>query len=195
MKRTVVELWDVLSIAIWVSVQLTNEFYYTWSITVAVCCVCMNDRDLEVHEIFAAMYMLRSTCGALRSPNAALCLPIIALACVARTEGYLKAAVFARRRCVLLCVFLCLTMLHNNADPTFAAIGRLVMYVATTRYACVKRVDPYDAVAQCAWMLSVPYYVLPLAVLQLNTILDLFPTRQRRRQAAVWREVTPSDLV
>ena len=186
MKRTVIELWDVLIVAIWTSVQLTREFYYTWSITVAACCVCLNDRDLDVHEIFAAMYILRSVCGAIRSPAAAMSIPVIALACAARSDEYLKAGVLTRRRCVLACVFLCLTMLHNSADPSYAAIVRLVMYVATTRYACTQRVDTYDAVAQCAWMLCVPYYALPLAVVQLNTILDLCPTSRRRRKDGVW---------
>ena len=195
MKRTVVELWDVLAVAIWVSVQLTREYYYTWSITIAVCCVCMHDRDLDVHEVFAAMYMLRSVCGALRSPVAALSIPVLVLACASRTDTYLKASVLTRRRCVLGSVFLCLTMLHNEADPAYAAIGRLVMYIATTRYACVQRIDPYDAVAQCAWMLGVPYYALPLSVLQLNTILDLYPTPRRRRADSVWMPHGVSELV
>jgi hypothetical protein len=52
--------------------------------------------------------------------------------------------------------------------------------VGTTRHSCYLRIDPFDAVAQCVWMLSVPYYALPLAALQLNGVLDLFPTRQRR---------------
>ena len=55
MKRTAVELWDVLVISTWASVQLTGEFYYAWSVVIAMCCICMHDRDLDVHEVFARL--------------------------------------------------------------------------------------------------------------------------------------------
>jgi len=184
MNKRLVEVWDVLVISAWAGMQYTCDLHYVWPIVIALSCYCMHDRDMELHESVAAMYMLRHTCGAMHSPNDFLCFPVVALACAARFKSYLGAAVLLRRRCVLLSAVLCLALLHRSTDTPWIAVARLVMYVGTTRHAILHHVDPYDCVAQSMWMLCVPVYGLLLSVLQFNDILAIYPGR--RRASAVW---------
>ena len=185
MKTRVVEPYDVLMISGWVAMQLTHDMHYVWLLVVCTGCYCMHDRDLGVHEVLVALYLLRHTCGALRSPTAFLAVPVVALAALSRFKAYLSATVLVRRRAVLFFAAVCLTLLHETADAYWVAIARVMLYIFTTRHATVHDVDPFDAVAQSMWILCAPSYALCLVVLQLNDMLAVYPMH-RRRSRVVW---------
>ena len=185
MKTRVVEVYDVLVMSGWVAMQVTHDTHYVWLLVVCTACYCMHDRDLSAHEALAALYLLRHTCGAARSPTAFLSVPVVALGVLSRFKLYLSATVLVRRRTVLLFAVVCLTLLHETADAPWVAVTRLALYIGTTRYAIVHDIDPFDAIAQSMWLLCTPSYALCLVLLQLNDMLALYPL-PRRRARTVW---------
>lgn len=165
--------------------QLVLDTRYTWPMVVVAACISMRTRDLEAHECVVALYMLRHTCGAMQSPTAWLCLPVMALGTWSRLKQYQCLPPLTRRACVLAASTLCLVLLHTVTDAPWTACARVVLYVGTTRQACVNRSDSWDAVAQSMWLLSVPSYALYLVIFQLNDALSIYPPR-RKLSSCVW---------
>lgn len=189
MKIPHVELWDVLVLVLWASVQYLQETKYVWPFVVAISSICMRDRDLSISECVAALYMLRHSCGAMHTPSQWLSVPVVALAVWARFDSYLSMDNLQRRFTTLLACFLCLALLHSTADDCWVAILRLVSYTALTRIALGTYMDAWDAVAQCAWILCCPPWVLLLLLLQGNDVMSSYLYSRRRATSAVWTEL------
>ena len=175
MKRHVVELWDVLAIVVWVLLLVFIDVRFVWPCVVASACVCMRSRDLQAQECVMALYMLRHTCGAPRSPTAWLACPIIVLGVWARFNSYLSLPAITRRFYTLLAVFVCLTLLHSTADVYYVSIIRLLAYVLLTRYGVYNSMDPWDTIAQSIWILCSPPLVLILTLPQANDAISTHP--------------------
>ena len=105
MTVQIIELWDVLVIAMWTSMQLVMGVRFTWPIVVVISCVCMRNRDLEIHECVAALYMLRHTCGAVAVPTSWLAVPVLVLGVLSRFTFYRERDALERRLYVL-CSFI-----------------------------------------------------------------------------------------
>lgn len=185
MTQQVIDPWDVLVVASWLVMQLVLDTRYTWPVVIATACICMRTRDLDAHEGMMAMYMLRHTCGAMHAPTAWLSAPVLLLGAWSRLKQYQCLDPLTRRACVLASAMLCLVLLHSVADAPWVACVRAVLYVATTRHACLHRADSWDAVAQSVWLLCVPPYALGLVVFQLNDALSIYPPR-RRPSSCIW---------
>ena len=187
MKKQFVELWDVLVLAVWTVLLLCIDVRFVWPCVVASACVCMRSRDLQAHECLAALYMLRHTCGAPRSPTAWLACPILALGVWARFDSYLKQPAMTRRLYTLLAVFLCLTLLHSTADLHWIAITRLLAYTLMTRYGVFNGMDTWDTIAQCAWILCSTPVCLLLLMPQANDAITSYPMGPSKRQSGyIW---------
>jgi hypothetical protein len=186
MKRDVVELWDVLCLSTWASLQLTLDVKYAWPAVILCACIVTRTRDMHEHEVIAALYMLRHSCGATRAATAWLSAPVVALGVFSRMKRYLDLEPMTRRACVLAAIVLCTVLLHDAADLPVVAVVRLVLYTATTRHGMLQDLDTWDCIAQSIWLLCVPMYVLVLAVLQINDACSIYPGKIMRRSYEVW---------
>ena len=188
MTMSVFELWDVLVLASWAAILVSLDTTYVWPCVVASACTCMRDRDLEATECIGALYMLRHTCGAIRAPTQWLSIPVVALAVWARFASYLNMENLKRRFMTLAACFICLALLHSTEDNRWVAFLRLCAYTAFTRYSVHSKMDAWDAIAQCVWMLCCIPSVLILIVPQLNDMLSAQQAHRRRPRSNVWTE-------
>ena len=147
----------------------------------------MRNRDLEVHECLVVFYMLRHTCGAVPVPTSWLALPVLVLGILSRFSFYRERDALERRAYVLFSVVICLLLLHQTHDTGWASVIRLTLYICATRHIVLHKHDPWDAVAQCIWLLSVPYYALCLFIFQLNDMVAIASTQPYlKRRSSIW---------
>ena len=187
MNHKEVQLWDVLSITVWLVNVFLLRLRFTWISIVACACVCMHNRDLDVHEIFLALFMLRYSCGAIVCRPSWLTVTVVLLAVWSRFSSYLSMEPLKRRLCTLIAAFMSLTILHVTGELQWIVAVRVVLYVAVTRYGASLSIDSWDCVAQSGWILSCTPYTLFLAVLQINDMISSpIVGRRTKGSSYVW---------
>jgi len=168
MTTTVVETWDVLAVTVNALLHLTVGPSNAFPFVMLIYCLASLNRDLDVHEAAAAVYMLRHACGAVRiaagsSYAAATC--TVGLALWSRSPAYLGYHHIVRRGCVLLGIGISMLVLHGDGDGGIISVLRFALFVGATRYDTnVAELDPWDACAHSMWLLAVPAVLMALLI-------------------------------
>ena len=137
---------------------------HAWLTLAALCGVCAVDRDLEMHEFVAAIYMLRYACRTIQAEGMfayMACTVVLMLACWSHSEAFLTLHHVYRRGAVYAAVMLSVMIRYPwNFDP-YVSVGRLLVYtVITRRSVTYLSQDTWDSAVQCMWIFSAPLYVL-----------------------------------
>ena len=162
-------LWDVLSVTAHTLLHLYIGPEHAWLLLAVLCGVCALDRDLEMHEIVAAIYMLRFACQTVEANGIGAylsCILVLCVSCWAHTEAFLTLHHMYRRGATYAVIILAVMIRYPwNFDP-YVSIGRLVVYtVITRRYVTYLSQDTWDSSAQSIWIFSAPLYVLYAGIL------------------------------
>lgn len=162
------ELWDVLSVTTHALLHLVIGQSHAWPIVAVMCAVCALDRDLEIHEIVAALYILRFSCNTVVLDGIVAYVPCLITAGVsayAHLEAYLALGHVYRRAALFVTVVLAVMTRYTwNTTPEMS-IGRLVVYTMLTRRArAILKQDSWDSSVQCVAVLCVPFYLLVVPV-------------------------------
>lgn len=184
-----IEIWDVLCLFSFLLMHCLVGLRHAWPITALACGISSIERDMLIHEIAAAAFMLRHACGAARvtlGPTFLITFFSVALAVCAHSSKYLSLH-FTYRRSVVLCAMACSTLLlHGTSDPQWLSITRLVGFVCLTRYDTTSmHLDPWDSTAQKVWLLIIPcegIWLSPLYYLLYCKSTHCVPTANRRRR-------------
>lgn len=182
-----IEIWDVLCLFSFLLMHCLVGLHHAWPITALACGVSSIERDMFIHEITAAAFMLRHACGAARvtlGPTVLITFFSLTLAICAHSSAY-SSLHCTYRRSVVLCALACSTLLlHGTSDPPWLSITRLVGFVCLTRYDTGCRyLDPWDSTAQKVWILIIPcegIWLSPLYYLlhcRANTCISTRPRR------------------
>ena len=187
MNAKQVQMWDVLIITVWLVNVFLLQLRFTWISVAACACICMHNRDLDIHETFVALHMLRYTCGAIECPTPWLTAPVILLGVWSRFSSYLSMQCLKRRLCTLISAFMSLSILHVTSELPVVVAMRVALFVVLTRYGKYLNVDSWDCVAQSGWILSCTPYVLCLVVLQVNDMISSPAVNRRAKGPSyVW---------
>ena len=174
------ELWDVLSVTTHALLHLAIGQSHAWPIVAVLCAVCALDRDLEIHEIVAVIYMLRFSCNTVVLDGIIAYVPCLITAAVsayAHLEAYLSLHHKYRRAALFVtAVMAVMTRYTWNTTPE-VSIGRLVVYTLLTRRArAILQQDSWDSAVQCIAVLCVPLYLLivPVAWPAVTALMDWY---------------------
>ena len=157
-------LWDVLSVTAHALLHIYVGPQHAWLVLAILCAVCALDRDLDMHEIVAAVYMLRYACRTIEVEGVVAyltCSVILVVSCWAHSEGFLTLHHISRRGAVYTVVVLAVMIRYPwNADP-YMSVARLLFYTVITRRSVTYLLqDTWDSSAQCMWIFAAPVYVL-----------------------------------
>ncbi len=154
------EFWDVLSVVVQWLLHYQVGAQYAWASVFFLVSLCSVDRDLDVHEIFAAIFMLRMACTSLLVSGKSawvMAALVVAGSAGAHTHGYLGLPhVFRRPFVCTLAASSVILRYEWNVGPANAVL-HLALYNLVTRYKIVYRtIDSWDASAQSLWLLALP---------------------------------------
>jgi len=152
--------WDVLSVVVQVLLHYHSGAQYAWAAVFLLVSMCCVNRDLEVHEMFAAVFMLRSACSSLLvSGNGAGVMAAFVIFCSvgAHAGSYLAMPhVFRRPLTCTLAASSVMLRYEWNVSPAVAVL-HLALFNLITRYKIVYRaIDSWDAAAQSMYLLALP---------------------------------------
>jgi hypothetical protein len=161
--------WDVLSVVVQVLLHYQVGPQFAWAAVFLLVSLCSVDRDMAVHEMFAAVFMLRSACDSLivRGYAAWVMAALVVCGSVgARADSYLTQPHMFRRpfSCTMAA---CSVMLRYQWNVTPAvAVMHLALFNAISRCRIVYRaMDSWDAAAQSLWILALPTNVCVIGFL------------------------------
>ena len=157
-------LWDVLSVTAHALLHLYIGPEHAWMTLAVLCSICAIDRDLEMHEFVAAVYMLRYACRTIQVEGLFAymsCFVVLIISCWAHSEAFLTLHHVYRRGAVYAAVMLSVMIRYSwNFDP-FVSVGRLLVYtVITRRSVTFLSQDTWDSAVQCMWIFAAPVYFL-----------------------------------
>jgi len=152
--------WDVLSVVVQVLLHYQAGAQYAWAAVFLLVSLCCVDRDMEVHEMFAAVFMLRSACDSLVvRGNAAWVMAALVIfgSAGAHAGSYLGLPhVFRRPFSCTLAASSVMLRYEWNVSPAVAVL-HLALFNLISRYKIVYRaIDSWDAAAQSLWLLALP---------------------------------------
>lgn len=159
-------LYDVLSVVTYALLRFYIGAEHAWPVVALMCAVCAADRDMDIHEVVSAVYMLRFACrtdSITGTPAYCACLVAGALSLGSSATGYTDLSHVYRRVCLFVAVVLSVMVRYPwNADAHMS-VCRLLAYTLCTRYmvGSLGR-DPWDAAVQCMWLLALPMYTYAL---------------------------------
>jgi len=193
-------LWDVFSITFHALLHLYIGPVNAWPAVALLCAVCAVDRDLDIHEMVAAVYILRFACSTTRVDGATAYV-VCALVTIGSLSAHMPAYAtlpHTYRRPVLFALVICAVMLRYpwNTDPIISVL-RLIMYTAVTRYSVsVQKQDSWDAAARSIWMLSLPFYLCALMLIPIGKqLLDALYEQRPIGASYTWSSVAVDDAV
>lgn len=198
-------LWDVLSIVSHTLLHVYVGPEHAWPVLAVVCGVCAVDRDLEMHEMVAAVYMLRFACrtAALEGSAAYLsCSLVIFVSLWAHTEAYLTMHYVFRRGVLYTAIVLAVMVRYPwNEDP-LASVARLMAYTMLARRSVTGlSQDSWDVATQCIALFTAPLYALYALVIWpvAAAVHDWYgrPNASHRRRRTVWSAngIADDDMV
>ena len=131
---------------------------------------CSLDRDMDMHEMVQALYMLRYTCNTVvlaGNTGYLMCVLVVGISMWARSARYQRYGHIVRRATVASAIFLAVLVRYEwNADPMFSVV-RLAVFVVTTRVSVTTySMDSWDAALQAIWLFVVPAYAYLMVVFQ-----------------------------
>ena len=157
-------LWDVLSVTAHSLLHMYIGTEHAWLILAVLCGVCAIDRDLEMHEVVSAIYMLRYACRTVEVDGVVAymsCAFVLLISCWAHSEAYLTMHHMHRRGTLFAAIVLAVMVRYTwNSNP-YVSITRLVAYTIVTRRSVTFLLqDTWDSSAQCIWIFAAPLYLL-----------------------------------
>lgn len=166
--KVMFELWDVLSILCHALLHIYIGPDHAWPILAVVCGVSALDRDLDIHEIVAAIYVLRFSCHTIILDTYIAyipCLLVAAISAYAHLEAYMVLQHTLRRGTLFATVIPAVMIRYTwNSSPA-VSILRLVLYTLLTRRArTLLKQDSWDVAVQCMAVLCVPLYLLAIPI-------------------------------
>lgn len=163
-----IELWDVLSVLTHVILHLHVGENHAWPAIAVICGICGLHRDLEIHEVVAAVYVLRFACNTIVLDGVIAYVPCLAVALVsayAHLDTYMELDYAYRRATLYVTVIMAVMIRYTWNTSAELSIARLIVYTLLTRRArAVLKQDSWDSAVQCIAVLCAPSYFLALPV-------------------------------
>jgi hypothetical protein len=192
--------WDVLSVVVQTLLHYHVGAEYAWAVVFSLVSLCCVDRDLEVHEMLAAVFMLRSACASMlvRGDSAWVMAALVVLGCASScTHGYLKLShVFRRPFTCTLAASSVVLRYEWNVNPAVSVL-HLALFNLITRYKTVYRaIDSWDAAAQSLWLLALPTQMCAIGLLLLlYEGRDTIAAQGGRRTNQTYQRTTTADTL
>jgi len=191
-------LWDVLSITVHSLLHLYVGPVNAWPAVALLCAVCAVDRDLDIHEMVSAVYILRFACSTTSIDGATayvVCALVAAGSLCAHMPAYATLP-HTGRRPFLFALLISAVMLRYpwNTDPMVSVL-HLIMYTAVTRHSVsVQKQDSWDAAARSIWMLALPLYLCALMLIPIGKqLLDALYAQRPIGPRYIWSSVAVDD--
>lgn len=162
MQLSAVPTWDVAALLTYAFLRTHAGIEHAWEIVIVVAFGCCLDRDMEIHECIAALYMLRYSCHTIQLDSALsyiLCVVVTTMSYCARLEHYQLQKHQVRRTAVGIATFLAVLVKYKWNENHVFSIVRLTFFVCTTRLSVSDySMDSWDAALQSLWLFVVPIY-------------------------------------
>lgn len=190
MQFTDIPAWDVAALATYLLLHVYGGIDHAWEIVAVLGFACSLDRDMHIHELIAAAYMVRNSCHTVQfsgSVGYIMCVLVVSASMCAQTARYQQQGHMVRRAAVGTATFLSVLVQYDwNINSPFSVV-RLFAFVATTRLAVSEYdMDSWDAAVQAIWLLIVPAYAYVLVAFQ-------FIAKVWRTWPLVWKRHKASD--
>jgi len=193
-------LWDVLSVTVHALLHTYIGPVNAWPAVAVLCAVCALDRDLDIHELVSAVYMLRYSCSttSVSGPTAyVVCVLVTAGSAAAHMKAYMTLPHTFRRPCLFALVLASVMLRYPwNVDPMVSVL-HLVLYTVVTRHRVSSlRQDSWDAAVQSIWILAAPIYACAILIIPLSKFMwDVVYSQRLIGRTAGWSAVAEQDTL
>ena len=158
------EVWDVLSVMCHAMLHLFIGSAHAWPVVALTCGASALHRDLDIHELVAAIYMLRFACNTITLVDHIAfvpCMLVAVVSSVAHLDAYTCASYYIRRATLFAAVIPAVMIRYTWNSTPYGSILRLLVYTVISRHSRTQlQIDSWDVAVQCLALLCVPLYLL-----------------------------------